>query len=116
MTFLQTKDVDNSCNIMMKTLTGLIKKYTKTVKCTQRRSSLPWLNNDICQLMKKRDLALKNSLFTKSITDLLIFKGLRNRVVRELRLAKTTYFTQLIVFLFGNTLTVLLNLSPANKN
>lgn len=52
MTFLQTKDVDNSCNIMMKTLTGL-KKYTKTVKCTQRRSSLPWLNNDIRQLMKK---------------------------------------------------------------
>lgn len=105
MTFLQTKDVDNSCNIMMKTLTGL-KKYTKTVKCTQRRSSLPWLNNDICQLMKKRDLALKNSLFTKSITDHLIFKGLRNWVIRELRLAKTTYFTQLIAESEGNSISL----------
>lgn len=58
---------------------------------------------------------MKNSLFTKSITDLLIFKGLRNRVVRELRLAKTTYFTQLIAESEGNSISLWKHLNSVTK-
>ncbi len=53
--------------------------------------------------MKKRDHALKKSLSTKLHTDTLIYKGLRNRVVTELRKAKTNYFMQLINDSGGNS-------------
>lgn len=87
----------------MKTLTDVIQKYTQVLKYSQRRRALPWLNKDIFQLMKKRDLALKHSLLTKTNTDIFVFKGLRNKVVRELRKAKTNYFLLIyrIALLFG---------------
>lgn len=57
----------------------------------------------IC-LMKKRDLALKKSLLTKTQTDILSFKSLRNKVVREMRKEKTAYFEQLMAESGGNSL------------
>ena len=54
--------------------------------------------------MKKRDYALKKSLLTKTNTDLLILKGLRNAVV----VVETAHPS-------GSTSTVLLKLSQANK-
>jgi len=57
---------------------------------------VPWINNELRILMKKRDLALKTSLRSKLNTDFLIYKGLRNKVVSELRKAKVTYYTNLI--------------------
>lgn len=112
---LQANDLDDCCNTLIKTLTELIEKYIKIFKCKRRRVSLPWLNNDIRQLIKKRDLALKKSLSTKLNTDLLIFKGLRNMVVRELRKAKTTYFTQLIVESKGNSTSLWKHLNNLTK-
>ena len=112
---LQTSDLDNCCNTVIKILTELIEKYTQIFKCKRRRVSLPWLNNDIRQLMKKRDFALKKSLSTKLNTDFLIFKGLRNMVVRELRKAKTTYFTQLIVESEGNSTSLWKHLNSLTK-
>lgn len=41
---------------------------------------LPWMNNVIIQLMKKRDMALKKSRKSKLQTDMTVFKGLRNKV------------------------------------
>ncbi len=64
---------------------------------------MPWINNDIHQLMKKRDLSLKKSISTKQQTDILIFKGLRNKVVSELRKAKSSYFMQLFAESQGNS-------------
>jgi len=57
---------------------------------------VPWINNELRILMKKRDLALKTSLRSKLNTDFLIYKGLRNKVVSELRKTKVTYYTNLI--------------------
>ena len=59
-------------------------------------------------------------VFPQSQIDLLIFKGLRNPVVRELRKAKTAYFMQLrnlkeTAHPYGSTLTVLLNSNLVNK-
>lgn len=99
----------------MKTPTNLIGKYAKTIKRTQRKDSLPWLNNDIHQLMKKRDYALKKSLLSKTNTDLLIFKGLRNTVVRELRKAKTAYLMQLIEESEGNSALLWKHLNSVTK-
>lgn len=38
---LQTTDLDYSCNIMMKTLTGLIKKYTQMLSAYEEESLHP---------------------------------------------------------------------------
>lgn len=57
----------------------------------------------INQLMKKRDLALKKSIKTKLQTDILVFKGLRNKVISELRKAKSSYFMQLFAESHGNS-------------
>lgn len=112
---LQSNDLENCCNSLMKNLTNLIGKYSKTFKGTQRKASLPWLNNDTRQLMKKRDYALKKALLSKTNTDFLIFKGLRNAVVRELRKAKTAYFMQLIEDSEGNSASLWKHLNSLTK-
>lgn len=53
---LQTNDLDDCCNTLIKTLTELIEKYIKIFKCKRRRVTLPWLNNDIRQLIKKKEI------------------------------------------------------------
>ena len=62
-------DLKHSVNNFTSTLCNLISKYTKTWKSRPKKCSLPWFNNDILQLTKKRDLALKRALVTKNNTD-----------------------------------------------
>lgn len=42
--------------------------------------------------MKYRDTALKRAIKTKRDTDILSYKGLRNKVIKELKLAKSRFF------------------------
>lgn len=74
---------------MTANLVTLIAKYSKNIKCKQKKAALPWLKNEI------HKLALKTSLSSKLITDHLIYKSLRNKVVLELHQAKASYYTQL---------------------
>ncbi len=87
----------------MRNIEQIIHKYRQPLKCRQNSASLPWLNSDVHQLMKKRDIALKKSLLTKTQTDILSFKSLRNKVVSETRKVKTAYFEQLIIESGGNS-------------
>ena len=77
-------DLDASVNNFTSTMSNLINKHTKTWKSRPKKYSLPWFNQDILQLSKKRDLARKKSLMTKTITDHLLVTALRNKVVSEL--------------------------------
>ena len=54
-------------------------------------------------------------MLTKTNTDLLIFKGLRNAVVRELCEAKTTYYMQLIEESEGNSASLWKHLNSLTK-
>lgn len=80
----------------MTTLSDLTKKYTKNWTSRPKKPSLPWFNSDIWHIMKKRDIARKKSIKTRLHTDHLIYTGLRNQVVSELRKAKINYFTRKI--------------------
>ncbi len=93
---IECHDLDMCCDSVTTALETLTVKYSKNIKCKQQRATPPWLNNEICTLMKKRDLALKTSLSSKLNTDVLLYKSLRNKVVQELRKAKSLYNTQLI--------------------
>ena len=95
----------------MKTFTNPMQKYTQKLRKTRRPRVLPWLNKDIHQLMKERDLALKQSLVTRNNSDTLIFKGLRNKVTKELRMEKICYFMQLIADSKGESTALWKNLN-----
>ena len=65
------------------------------------KRSLPWFNDTLWNLLKKRDAALKKSL--KSSLDRLIYKGLRNKVTMQLRKAKANFFLEVIKEAKGNS-------------
>ena len=96
-------DLDTSVNNLTSIMGNLINKHTKTWKSRPKKYSLPWFSKDIHQLTKKRDLALKRSLTTKNNTDHLLFTALRNKVVSELRKARSNYFCKLIEEANGNS-------------
>ena len=66
---IQSQNVNTCCDTMMKTFTNPMQKYTQKLRKTRRPRVLPWLNKDIHQLMKERDLALKQSLVTRNNSD-----------------------------------------------
>ena len=55
---LQTSDTDRCCDILTNTMADVIQKFTCPFKL-KHKQTLPWINNDIYQLMKRRDHALK---------------------------------------------------------
>lgn len=79
--FTYGKNCECACDDLRSTLQQTIATYRKTMP--QRRLGrqwLPWFNNALWQLMKKRDTALKKSLKSGLETDHLIYKSLRNKV------------------------------------
>lgn len=56
--------------------------------------------------MKKRDMALKSAIKSKASSDRHIFTMLRNRVVKEIRIAKANFFLTIIEKAGGNTKTI----------
>ncbi len=91
---LHLNEVNQCCTSLTENSTNLLNMYTSQ-KSSRKRISLPWLNSDIRNLMKRRDKVLKNALSSKLNTDNLIYKCLRNKVVQELWKSKL-YYTQLI--------------------
>lgn len=69
-----------------------------------KKRILPWFNEELKQLMKERDLALKKSVKTKLSNDINIFKSLRNRVTKNIRKAKAEYCITTIIEAKGSPL------------
>ena len=59
------------------------------------RHNLPWLNKEIVQLIRKRNLLFRRAHKSGNRDDQEKFKQLRYRVVSKLRSAKTKFFTNL---------------------
>lgn len=53
--------------------------------------------------MKNRDSALNKAIKTGRDTDRLCYKGLQNKVIRELRVAKSNYYLHLMNEAKGNS-------------
>ena len=100
---LQSTDPNTCCIELMNAINKIISKFLKTAKKSKRKNSLPWVNSSIRQLMKQRDLALKAYLKNRTNTAQAIYKGLRNRVTKEPRAAKATYYVTLLTEAKGNS-------------
>ena len=103
---LNDNDPSECCNELMNIVSAIVGKFLKTRKYSNRKQSLPWINASIRKLMKQRDLALKTALKSSLNTDMALFKGLRNRVTKELRNAKAEYYISAITNARGNSASI----------
>ena len=93
-------DVDTDTNVLMSTIQNITKQFLKFKG--NNRYTLPWISSDIRKSIKERDNALKHSLKSKSPTDRHIFVSIRNKVIKEIRAAKSNFFVYLIHDAKGN--------------
>ena len=61
-----------------------------------RSSTLPWLNEDIRNLIKERNFNHKKAQKSGSCNDWATCRAIRNQVVSQIRDAKRNYYTNLI--------------------
>ena len=91
---LSSENLELCCQLFTSKIDVVRDKYTvKSQRKNRNKVNLPWFSENLWQLMKNRDTALKRAIKTKRDTDLLVYKGLRNRVIKELRLAKSRFFS-----------------------
>lgn len=83
-------------------MSNILNKSLKQCKRPQRKVQLPWVSDGVRQLIKKKNFALKTYLKTRYDTDLMLFKGLRNQVVKELRNLKANYYMKILTKAKGN--------------
>lgn len=96
-------DVDKDTNVLLSKIQNLTKQLLKKSKSKgNSRYTLPWISSDIRRLMKERDNALKHFPKSNSLTDRHIFVSLRNRVIKEIRIAKSNFFVDLLQDAKGN--------------
>ncbi|MGL5684566.1 MAG: endonuclease/exonuclease/phosphatase family protein, partial [Vagococcus fluvialis] len=100
---LQNNQVNNCCDLFTITMREILDKFLIQCKRPQRKIQLPWVNDAVRQLIKKRDFALKTFFKTRHDTDLFLYKGLRNRVVKELRNSKSNYYMKMFADAKGNS-------------
>ncbi|KAF0038056.1 hypothetical protein F2P81_010930 [Scophthalmus maximus] len=98
----QYDQVNDCCNKLMSTFGSIVDKYIKKRKKSQRKFQLPWMNDNIRKLMKRRDHALKTFIKTRRDIDLELFKGLRNKVIKELIMSKSNDYIQALSEAKGN--------------
>ncbi len=96
-------NVDVDTHVFLSTIQNTTKLFLKKSKFKgASKYTLPWINGDIRKLMKERDRALQIFLKTKLTTDRYIFTSLRNRVIKNIRVAKANFFISLIGEAKGN--------------
>lgn len=100
---VQWVNTNQSCDELMTKIKDIITKYTKTQTRKQgTKKKIPWINETIWNLMKKRDSALKRANKTCQNVDRMAFKSLRNKVTALLRKARADFHLEIIKAAKGN--------------
>ena len=115
--YLTHNHVSDNCNVFMTVIQDTVSAFTRKIKAKpSKKNHLPWLNETICTLLKKRDHALKISLKTKRVNDRQTFTSLRNKVVKEIRFAKANFFINIISTARGNAKEIWTNIKKLTGN
>lgn len=93
---LSYNHVEENCKVFTKIIQDTMHQFQEKVKAKPHKKHLPWLNEQIWTLMKRRDHTLKIFLKTKTTTTRLSFTSLRNKVTVEIRYAKANFFINAI--------------------
>ncbi|KAG7526776.1 hypothetical protein JOB18_045141 [Solea senegalensis] len=101
---LSSENLENSCQLFTSKINIVRDKHiVKNKRKNKNKVNLPWFSEILWQLMKSKDAALKKAIKTKRDTDILVYKNLRNKVINELRLAKSHFFLKLLNDAKGNS-------------
>uniref|UniRef100_A0A672J846 Reverse transcriptase domain-containing protein n=1 Tax=Salarias fasciatus TaxID=181472 RepID=A0A672J846_SALFA len=95
-------ETDTFCKSFLEVIKNVKDKYLKKCSFLKKKAHVPWLTSDIWKLMRRRDYLLKKALKSSTGNDMHLFKDCRNKVVKELRTAKTNFFIDLITQAKGN--------------
>ncbi len=57
------ENLETSHRIFIDVVKNVTNKYTELVVNTSRKNHLPWINEQVCLIMKKRDTALKQTIW-----------------------------------------------------
>ncbi len=93
---LSSENLETAHKIFIEELKNVRNKYTKLVGNRHRKNNLPWINEQVWMLMKKRDTALKKAIKSGLQQDRLLFNSLRNKVVKTVRQAKAQFFINIL--------------------
>ena len=92
-------NTENNINDMATELTNKILEISsETIPnkiITVRQNDLPWINNNIRKLIRKRDIIRRKAKKNKNKHTWAKFRAVRNKVVNVLRNAKAEYYKKL---------------------
>ena len=85
------EDVNLYANALTQTLINLSEQYIPNKNVTIRPQDLPWINNNIRKLMRKRNRSYRKYKRSKTVQNYSKFKRIRNDITSLLRKSKQDY-------------------------
>ena len=89
------KDVNSYANTLTQTLINLSEQYIPNKNVSIRPLDLPWINNSIRKLMRKRNRFYRKYKISKTVQNYSKFKKIRNDVTALLQKSKQDYIETL---------------------
>ena len=105
-TLIDNNNVEEVAQNITNTILTCAKNTIPNKLVTIRPNDIPWLNNNIRKLMRKRNKLHKKAKIVNNEQSWKRFREIRNEVTKQLREAKTNYENNLIVKLNSNTTNV----------
>lgn len=88
-------DIEDLVNLYNKVLTELLEKHAPEVsKRVPERPLAPWMNDNILRARQARRRAERKKRSTRLVVDAELYKKARDKVTREIKLAKSRYFQE----------------------
>ena len=97
------KYVNSAYGFFEEKLMALIDKHSPLKKQRIRKQESPWMNSDIIELIRKRNLSKKHAIKSKLDGDWREYRGLRNQVTAKIRRAKADFITKSVKLSNGNS-------------
>ena len=87
-------DANAAAGLLTEKITKVLNKHAPVKTFQVRKNYVPWLTEELKNLMKKRDQALELSIRSKKQEDRLLYKNLRNSVTNQIKKEKKNWQQQ----------------------
>jgi len=91
------KDPEKAFQLFDRTLMRIVENHAPIKKFTVRNVNTPWLDQELKDLMKERDLAKQAAITSKIKSDWQVYRKLRNYVTKVNKRKKKLHYTKKII-------------------
>ena len=96
---MSSDDLDYGCDTFTHRINSVRERFNVRIQIkSTNKNYLLWFNEHLWKLMKSRDAALRKEIKTRRDTDMMFIKGLRNKVIQQLREDKSLRSLLLLSF------------------